>query len=262
MNRQQMAPQAKNLKNKRTHPRIGIINILALLWRSIAWMWSIVILGIILAVLGNAAFIFLTTGQLAFTGTVTALAWLNAHLVFFVSIITSILIITICSYLAYRQQQHAIQEKNQEQDESLIVVAKGVQRALDEHTAKPVDPTISLPLLDQKAISPKTVWNIPYRRNPFFTGREDLLKQLHEHFIQTKTAALTQPPAFTGLGGIGKTQIAIEYAHRYRDEYKDVLWVNATSRETLIDGFVDIARLLALPTKDVHDQQIMVTNVQ
>ena len=106
------------------------------------------------------------------------------------------------------------------------------------------------------------VWNIPYRRNPFFTGREDLLQQLHEYFTQAKTAALTQPPAITGLGGIGKTQVAVEYAYRYKDTYHDVFWVNATARETLIEGFVTIARLLALPAKDEHDQTMIVAAVQ
>ena len=109
---------------------------------------------------------------------------------------------------------------------------------------------------------PSTVLNIPYRRNPFFTGREDVLQQLHEYFTQAKTAALTQPSAITGLGGIGKTQVAVEYAYRYKDEYHDIFWVNATSRETLIEGFVTIARLLALSAKDEHDQTIIVAAVQ
>src|SRR6266568_630793 len=106
------------------------------------------------------------------------------------------------------------------------------------------------------------VWNIPYRRNPFFTGREDVLQQLHEYFTQAKTAALTQPPAITGLGGIGKTQVAVEYAYRYKDTYQEVLWVNATSRETLIESFVNIARLLALPAQDEQDQHMTVAVVQ
>ena len=106
------------------------------------------------------------------------------------------------------------------------------------------------------------VWNIPYRRNPFFTGREDVLKQLHEYFTQATTAALTQPPAITGLGGIGKTQVAVEYAYRYKEAYHEVFWVNATARETLIEGFVTIARLLALPAKDEQDQTMIVAAVQ
>ena len=42
------------------------------------------------------------------------------------------------------------------------------------------------------------IWNIPYNRNPFFTGREDLLHQLHDNLTKNKTAALTQPQAIIG----------------------------------------------------------------
>jgi len=53
-------------------------------------------------------------------------------------------------------------------------------------------------------------WNVPFARNPFFTGREDLLEQLHTHLSRTMTAvALSQPQAVSGLGGIGKTQLAM-----------------------------------------------------
>jgi predicted ATPase len=106
------------------------------------------------------------------------------------------------------------------------------------------------------------VWQIPYRRNPFFTGREDVLNQLHEHLMLAKTAALTQPPAITGLGGIGKTQIAIEYAYRHRAEYKHVLWVNASEPLTLTEGFVQIARALQLPIKEEQDQNIVIEAVK
>ncbi len=69
---------------------------------------------------------------------------------------------------------------------------------------------------------------MPYQRNPFFTGREEVLHQLHEHLTLATTAALV------GLGGIGKTQIAVEYAYRHKDEYCYLLWINAASRETLL----------------------------
>src|SRR5216684_1942503 len=54
---------------------------------------------------------------------------------------------------------------------------------------------------------PLPIWNVPYRRNPFFTGREEILAHLYTVLRSSKTAALTQPQAISGLGGIGKTQI-------------------------------------------------------
>ena len=59
------------------------------------------------------------------------------------------------------------------------------------------------------------LWNVPYRRNPYFTGREDILTRLAAALRTDNTAALTQPQAISGLGGIGKTQTAVEYAYRY-----------------------------------------------
>jgi tetratricopeptide (TPR) repeat protein len=104
-------------------------------------------------------------------------------------------------------------------------------------------------------------WHIPYRRNPFFTGRETILTHLHELLKTGKTAALTQPKAISGLGGIGKTQVAIEYACRYAAEYQTVLWVHGDSREALTSDYASIATLLNLPEKDEQDQKLAVAAV-
>ncbi len=106
------------------------------------------------------------------------------------------------------------------------------------------------------------VWNVPYRRNPFFTGREALLTSLHEQLTGKKAVALTQTLAIHGLGGIGKTQTAVEYAYRYRQEYQAVLWVRAAAQDTLMSDYVTIAGLLHLPEKDEQDQTRMVEAVK
>lgn len=105
-------------------------------------------------------------------------------------------------------------------------------------------------------------WNIPFPRNPFFTGREDILKRLRDALTSGGTAALGQPQAISGLGGVGKTQTAVEYAYRHRDKYQAVLWTRADSREALISGFVALAGLLNLPEKGAQDQNLAVAAVR
>ena len=56
--------------------------------------------------------------------------------------------------------------------------------------------------------------------------------------------------SISGLGGIGKTQLAVEYAYRHLDEYQYVLWVRAAGVEALTTSFTEIAHLLKLPEKD------------
>jgi tetratricopeptide (TPR) repeat protein/transcriptional regulator with XRE-family HTH domain len=98
------------------------------------------------------------------------------------------------------------------------------------------------------------LWNVPYPRNPFFTGRGDILATLHKQLCQCHRLALTQSLAVSGLGGVGKTQIALEYAYRYGSAYTAVFWLNAETSQTLLSSFYTIAQLLELPeSKAEHD---------
>jgi hypothetical protein len=60
--------------------------------------------------------------------------------------------------------------------------------------------------------------NLPFDPNPFFTGRDKMLNDLHAA-LHKQPAAITQPQAVHGLGGVGKTQLAIECAWKYRADY-------------------------------------------
>jgi tetratricopeptide (TPR) repeat protein len=118
-------------------------------------------------------------------------------------------------------------------------------------------------LIDQDAligngvVVPRTgvLWNVPFRRNLLFTGREEVLHHIYEVLSLGHIAALS------GLGGIGKTQIALEYAYRHRDEYQAVLWVRANTFEELIADFVGIAELLNLPERNAQAQDIIMKAV-
>jgi hypothetical protein len=90
-------------------------------------------------------------------------------------------------------------------------------------------------------------WNVPYPRNPFFTGREDVLGQIRTNLLSGKAAALTQ--AIAGLGGIGKTQTAVEYAYRHQGDYAAVLWLSAASTVTAsLRGIADAYAVVNRPS--------------
>jgi tetratricopeptide (TPR) repeat protein len=111
------------------------------------------------------------------------------------------------------------------------------------------------------AASPR-IWSMPFTRNPYFTGRDDLLTRLHTILANGKQAALSQPQAISGLGGIGKTQTAIEYAYRYRDDYNAIIWLKAESRETLLSDVPTLAQLLNLPQQADQGQEQVVEMIK
>ncbi|HEY4389160.1 MAG TPA: FxSxx-COOH system tetratricopeptide repeat protein [Ktedonobacteraceae bacterium] len=94
------------------------------------------------------------------------------------------------------------------------------------------------------------IWMVPYLRNPHFTGRNDLLDHLQRQFARSEAeqpttlqhASLTQAQAIKGLGGIGKTQTAIEYAYRGRERgrYTHTLWISASSEEAVLSSFASL----------------------
>ncbi|MBE9110361.1 tetratricopeptide repeat protein [Nodosilinea sp. LEGE 07298] len=94
------------------------------------------------------------------------------------------------------------------------------------------------------------------RRNPFFTGREDVLAQIHQ------AMAAGEPAALSGLGGVGKTQTAAEYAHRYRGQYNAVLWVRAETVDELMSGLTALAQDLGLALSQEADQAVVVQAVR
>jgi tetratricopeptide (TPR) repeat protein len=99
------------------------------------------------------------------------------------------------------------------------------------------------------------IWCVPHQRNPFFTGQEDILTQIHQSLEVHEAGAIPPPLGISGLGGLGKTQVVLEYAYRYRSEYQAVLWVRADTSTNLIDDFVELADVLKLPER--HEQDHM-----
>ncbi len=112
----------------------------------------------------------------------------------------------------------------------------------------------SLPPRNRKQDFFAPPWNVPFERNPFFTGREQVLQDLRDDLVRDSQAALSQTRAISGLGGVGKTQTAVEYAYRHRDDYTAVLWLRADSPEAITGGLVAMAKTLNLPEQDAQNQ--------
>ncbi|MEV5831092.1 FxSxx-COOH system tetratricopeptide repeat protein [Spirillospora sp. NPDC052242] len=72
------------------------------------------------------------------------------------------------------------------------------------------------------------IWGSVPMRNPHFTGRESTLDRLHRELSGSADGTFVLQ-ALQGLGGIGKTQLATEYAHRFASDYDVVWWVPAES---------------------------------
>jgi tetratricopeptide (TPR) repeat protein len=93
------------------------------------------------------------------------------------------------------------------------------------------------------------VWGKIPPRNMNFTGREDLLGKLRESVDGLVTAVV--PRALHGLGGVGKTQTAVEYAYRYRGEYDLVWWIPSDQAILVRSTLASLAPYLNLPPATV-----------
>ncbi|MEV2234537.1 FxSxx-COOH system tetratricopeptide repeat protein [Streptomyces phaeochromogenes] len=91
---------------------------------------------------------------------------------------------------------------------------------------------------------PPRIWgNVP-QRNRNFTGRETLLEVLRERLRGGVAAVL--PEALHGMGGVGKSQIAIEYVYRHSREYRLIWWVPSEQESQIVQSLIELGEQMGL----------------
>lgn len=130
-------------------------------------------------------------------------------------------------------------------------------REEDEEQEASDEPAESLP------VAPRRGWlsrQVPHA-NRLFTGRQNVLERLRTALTSGPAALVADPQAIIGMGGMGKTQTAIAYIYRYRNEYDRVFWVNAETVQDLNDGLAGLADELALSATPIPTKKLALERV-
>jgi tetratricopeptide (TPR) repeat protein len=173
------------------------------------------------------------------------------------------------SYAAFAAAMQTSEPRDRPAGEVVEIVPSTSDIERSVVTAKPVTPirhrasepeqggdvsTTDSAAAERSVERPPMVFEGVPTRNPHFTGREPLLDDLKARLSSSVTALL--PQALHGLGGVGKTQLAVEFCHRYANNYDLVLWVPAEQPALARTTLAQLAEKLALPRFEDQSQAV------
>jgi len=116
-----------------------------------------------------------------------------------------------------------------------LQIVRGMQpESLDTQLSTQFQKTLAIMLarqekLEKKGIYKQAIFHLPMGRNKDFIGREKELSLLETSLKNSHSGAITN----TGMGGVGKSQLALEYAYRHENEYEMIYWIRSEQESTI-----------------------------
>ena len=129
-----------------------------------------------------------------------------------------------------------------DEDEAFTNVTCGIRKVVEELRSRPPPRPDGRMADEHRSQRLPPIWNVPFLRNPSFTGRDELLDELHKKLTDGRLA-LT---AVRGMGGVGKTQLALEYAYAHAGDFDLVWWLRAEEPTTLLEDYAALAEPLGI----------------
>lgn len=148
----------------------------------------------------------------------------------------------INTLIAFQQTRHA---------DSLRKLMAKVEGRL-ERSAEPPTYEASLPSIPKT--NPKPVFMVKYKLEEAFVGRDGIMSTIEMQLTESSHRA-----ALAGIGGVGKSRIAIQYSYRHRQLHptSHIFWVHGGSRSRFETDYRNIARRLDLPGREDPDLDIL-----
>lgn len=95
---------------------------------------------------------------------------------------------------------------------------------------------------------------VPVTVSPSFHGRADVVEAIEQALQPSLGAPDLRSMVLYGIGGVGKTQIALRYASLHRSSYEEILWVRAENAQAIAKSFDSIARHLEISENDSNQE--------
>lgn len=84
----------------------------------------------------------------------------------------------------------------------------------------------------------KRIYSVPPETTSTYVQRHELSKSLEDRLrVDHKKASISHAVTIVGLGGTGKSQLALKYAETHKERYDPILWIDATNTMTALSSF-------------------------